>query len=88
MNASALRHEQLHFDITKVVMDRLIEKLRKIEANTMDDLSSMIQYEYLESFREMNKLQQQYDDESRHNLDRVGQAKWEEKVQNWLKEGS
>ncbi|WP_055143191.1 hypothetical protein [Jiulongibacter sediminis] len=88
LNSSALRHEQLHFDITKVVMDRLIEKLKKIEANTMDDLSSMIQYEYLQSFREMNKLQQQYDDESRHNLDRAGQAKWEEKVQNWLREGS
>ena len=88
MNASALQHEQLHFDITKVVMDRLLDKLKKIEANTMDDLSSIIQYEYLQSFREMNKLQQEYDEESRHNLDKAGQMKWENKVQNWLKEGS
>lgn len=85
--ASGLRHEQLHFDITKVVMDRLLEKLRNIDARTMDDLSSMIQYEYLQSFREMNKLQEQYDEESRHNLDKAGQARWEQKVQRWLRDG-
>ncbi|AWV98234.1 hypothetical protein [Arcticibacterium luteifluviistationis] len=87
-NKESLEHEQIHFDITKVVMDRLIVKLREINANTMDDLSSYIQYEYLQAFREMNKLQDAYDSESNHNLNKVKQAEWAKKVKDWLAEGN
>ena len=79
-----LEHEQLHFDITQVVMNRLIERLKLIEAGTMDDLHSQIQYEYLEAFKEMNRLQEEYDSESNHNLNSPGQLKWKLKVSEWL----
>jgi hypothetical protein len=46
----------------------------------------MIQYEYLESYREMNQLQKQYDSESNHSLYRQSQADWELKVKKWLSE--
>ncbi|WP_341224453.1 hypothetical protein [uncultured Arcticibacterium sp.] len=85
-NKESLEHEQIHFDITKVVMDRLIMKLRNIQATTMDDLNSYIQYEYLEAFREMNKLQEAYDAESNHNLNKVKQAEWARRVSGWLSE--
>lgn len=85
-NRESLEHEQIHFDITKVVMDRLIVKLRNIKATTMDDLNSHIQYEYLEAFKEMNRLQDAYDTESNHNLNKVKQAEWARKVSTWLKE--
>ncbi len=85
-NASGLNHEQIHFDITKVVMDRLLNRLRKLEANSMDDLSSMIQYEYLEAYKEMNKVQEAYDLESNHNLNEGGQEAWAQKVATWLRE--
>ncbi|MGR3809051.1 hypothetical protein [Jiulongibacter sp. NS-SX5] len=83
---SALRHEQLHFDITMVIMNDLISKLRKIEAYTVDDLSSMIQYQYLESFREMNRLQKEYDLETGHSTNSTAQLLWERKVASWLKD--
>lgn len=86
-DVSGLAHEQLHFDITKVVMDRLLRKLSHIEAKTMDDLSSIIQWEYLEAYKEMNRLQDAYDLETNHNLNKGKQAEWSKKVQVWLLEG-
>ncbi len=85
---AALEHEQIHFDITQVIMNRLINKLRNIEANSIDDLNSMIQYEYLESFKEMNRMQEQYDNESDHNLYKPGQLKWKLQVKEWLSPGN
>jgi hypothetical protein len=85
-NISGLEHEQIHFDITKVVMDRLLSRLQKLNANSMDDLSSMIQYEYLESYKEMNRLQEAYDSESNHNLNERGQEEWAIQVATWLRE--
>jgi hypothetical protein len=81
---SSLEHEQIHFDITQVIMLRLMDRLKNLEARTMDDLNSMIQYEYLEAFKEMNRLQEQYDKESRHNLNKPGQIKWKLQVYEWL----
>jgi hypothetical protein len=68
-------------------MDRLLRKLQNIEAKTMDDLSSMIQYEYLEAYKEMNRIQDAYDLETNHNLNKTKQAEWARTVQVWLLEG-
>jgi hypothetical protein len=81
-----LSHEQLHFDITKVVVERFKKKIATMKADLVIDLNSMIQYEYLESYREMNRLQNQYDNETQHSLNRNMQAEWERKVKTWLEE--
>ncbi|HEY1054654.1 MAG TPA: hypothetical protein VGE24_05945 [Emticicia sp.] len=57
-----------------------------MRAESIEDLKSMIQYEYLESYREMNRLQKEYDEESRHSLDTFKQAEWAQKVKMWLSE--
>lgn len=85
-NDYSLAHEQLHFDITKLVVERFKKKVKGMRAESIEDLNSMIQYEYLESYREMNKLQREYDDESRHSLDTFKQAEWVQKVKMWLSE--
>ncbi|RYU92924.1 DUF922 domain-containing protein [Emticicia agri] len=82
----SLAHEQLHFDITKLVVERFKKKVKAMHAESIDDLNSMIQYEYLESYREMNRLQKEYDDETRHSLDTFKQAEWAQKIKMWLKE--
>lgn len=82
----SLAHEQLHFDITKLVVERFKKKVKTMQAESIEDLNSMIQYEYLESYREMNRLQKEYDEESRHSLDTFKQAEWVEKVRVWLDE--
>ena len=82
----ALAHEQLHFDIAKLVTERFKKKIASMKADLVIDLNSMIQYEYLESYREMNHLQKQYDNETQHSIDRQKQAQWQEKVSRWLEE--
>jgi hypothetical protein len=82
----SLAHEQLHFDITKLVVERFKKKVKAMQAESIEDLNSMIQYEYLESYREMNRLQKEYDEESHHSLDTFKQAEWAQKVKMWLSE--
>jgi hypothetical protein len=82
----SLAHEQLHFDITKLVVERFKKKVSLLDADLIIDLNSMIQYEYLESYREMNQLQRQFDDETNHSVNRPMQAEWESKVKKWLKD--
>ncbi len=88
LNDYALAHEQLHFDIAKLVTERFKKKIASMQADLVIDLNSMIQYEYLESYREMNQLQKQYDLDSNHSLYRQGQVDWEIKVKKWLNENS
>lgn len=80
----ALRHEQLHFDITKLVAERFKQKVLSEELPP-DDYDSRLQYIYLDSFREMNKMQEQYDGETQHSLVRSEQNRWDEKVTLALK---
>lgn len=82
----ALAHEQLHFDIAKLVTERFKKKIANMTADLVVDLNSMIQYEYLESYREMNRLQKQYDGETQHSINKRMQAEWEVRVRDWLKE--
>jgi len=78
-NAGTLRHEQIHFDITRLVVEKFKERLRKAEL-TFEDYDSEIQYQFLEAFREMNRDQEQYDGETGHGLNEGVQAAWDKKV--------
>lgn len=78
-NAGTLRHEQIHFDITRLVVEKFKERLRKAEL-TIEDYDSEIQYQFLESFREMNRDQEQYDGETGHGLNAGAQAAWDQKI--------
>ncbi|MFN8356659.1 MAG: hypothetical protein U0Y10_19550 [Spirosomataceae bacterium] len=80
----SLRHEQLHFDITKLVAERFKQKILEEELPP-DDYDSRLQYIYLDSFREMNRLQEQYDAETQHSIVRSEQNKWDNKITNELK---
>ncbi|SMO83654.1 DUF922 domain-containing protein [Solitalea koreensis] len=75
-----LAHEQLHFDIARIAAENFKNKLKVREDFNYQDADSIMQYEYLEAYREMNKLQDAYDTETRHGLDKEAQAKWQKKV--------
>lgn len=85
-NDYALRHEQLHFDIAQVVMNRYKKKVMEISESTPDDLSSRIQYEYLEAYREMNRLQKEYDTATNHGLNVQLQQDWDRQITTWKNE--
>ncbi|NIJ54111.1 DUF922 domain-containing protein [Dyadobacter arcticus] len=78
-NAGTLRHEQIHFDITRLVVEKFKDRLRKAEL-TIEDYDSEIQYQFLEAFREMNQDQERYDGETGHGLNAGAQAAWDKKV--------
>lgn len=81
-----LKHEQTHFDIARISAERFKKKLDKLEL-TVSDHDSQIQYQFLESYREMNHLQKAYDRDTRHGLNPEEQRRWEEMVKNELEGG-
>ena len=85
-NPEVLKHEQTHFDIARISAERFKKKLDKLEL-TVEDHDSQIQYQFLDSYREMNHLQKAYDSDTRHGLNPVEQRRWEEMVKNELEGG-
>ncbi|MDO6391825.1 hypothetical protein Q4E40_16935 [Pontibacter sp. BT731] len=79
-----LNHEQRHFDIVKLVSERFKQKI-KPEELSLADYNSNIQYLFIESFREMNQLQDQYEAETRHGLDKAAQDSWNQRLDKELK---
>jgi hypothetical protein len=78
-DAYGLNHEQRHFDIVKLVAERFKQKVQP-DSLSLEDYNSIIQYQYLESFREMNRLQEQYDGETGHGLNQAVQEKWNQRI--------
>ncbi len=74
-NDYGLAHEQLHFDITKLVVERFKENLLQEEMDP-SNYDAQIGYWYIETYREMNKLQEQYDSETSHGQNKAAQARW------------
>lgn len=83
---SALAHEQIHFDIARVISERFKKRILELEAETIDDLNSLIQYEYIDFYREMNQMQKAYDAETNHSLNAIRQTEWAEKISKQLQE--
>jgi hypothetical protein len=83
-DAYGLEHEQRHFDIVKLVVERFKRKIRS-DKLSLKSYNSEIQYEYIESFREMNRLQEQYDGETRHGLDQAAQERWNRRLEHELR---
>lgn len=78
-NAYALNHEQRHFDIVKIIVERFKRKIHP-DSLTLDDYNSITQYQFIESYREMNRMQNQYDNETNHSIDQAAQERWNQKI--------
>jgi hypothetical protein len=79
-----LDHEQTHFNITQLVAEKFKERLHE-EALPPQDYDSRIQFLYLDYYRMINRMQNIYDDETRHGVNKTEQARWEKYVENELK---
>jgi hypothetical protein len=80
-----LNHEQRHFDIVKIVTEHFKQKL-KTENLTPANYEGIINVDYLDAYREMDAIQKQYDDETRHGADQAEQGRWNEKIDKELRE--
>jgi hypothetical protein len=71
----SLNHEQRHFDLVKLISERFKAKLLSEKLNP-DNYEGIINFEYLEFYREMNHLQQRYDQETNHGINKAKQDEW------------
>lgn len=83
-SAHTLEHEQVHFDITRLVAERFRKKILQLPL-TMEDHDSRIQYEYLESFREMNRLQEEFDNDVHSGQNALRQQQWRDRIRQALR---
>lgn len=79
-NAYYLAHEQRHFDLVKIVAERF-RRHATADSLTVEDYNSILQRQYLRSFMEMNRVQEQYDAETRHGLDAAAQQRWDQQIE-------
>jgi len=82
-NDYTLNHEQRHFDIARIAAGHFKQK---INANnlTVTNFEGIINSEYLEAYREMSKLQKEYDNDTRHGADASAQQRWNERLSTEL----
>jgi hypothetical protein len=71
----SLNHEQRHFDLVKLISERFKSKLLSEKLNP-DNYEGIINFEYLEYYREMNRLQERYDQETNHGSNKAMQDEW------------
>jgi hypothetical protein len=78
-----LNHEQRHFDVAKIVTEQFKKKIQQASLNP-DTYEAVINMQYLDSYRDMNKLQKDYDNETSHGLNRTAQQKWNQRIDDLL----
>tara|TARA_R110002072_G_scaffold3334_1_gene24464 strand:+ start:28723 stop:29817 length:1095 start_codon:yes stop_codon:yes gene_type:complete len=82
-NDYANNHEQRHFDLTRIAADRMISRLKNVELEpflfeaTLNDI-------YLDAYREMNRLQELYDSQTRNGINSEKQADWNQIIRKAL----
>lgn len=73
-----LKHEQLHFDITELHARKLRKKLAGIDPTSLNkNAKGNINRIYQEIEKERKMMQLQFDKESKHSLDKEGEAYWQ-----------
>ena len=70
-----LNHEQRHFDLVAIVGKRFEQKIKATKL-PIDNFDGLINVKFYESFREMNDLQKQYDNETEHGINKSKQQEW------------
>ncbi|GAB2772680.1 hypothetical protein GCM10027175_07920 [Hymenobacter latericoloratus] len=81
--AEHLNHEQRHFDIVRLVAERFRRKASP-DSLTVEDYNSILQLQYLKSFTEMNRLQEQYDAETHGSP--LAQERWNRRIEEELRQ--
>lgn len=85
-NDHLLRHEQLHFDITELHARKLRKKVAEINISQLGkDPRIVITRVYQSVEKERSAMQQKFDRESKHNLDKDAEARWQQFVRAELK---
>jgi len=79
----ALNHEQHHFDVTYIITNLFIQKLKQAKF-TRNNYDVVIDKIYLESCAELEKMQNDYDGQTRNGRLKNMQSEWNEKIETKL----
>lgn len=84
VNAHILRHEQLHFDITELHARRFRQRISKIKAST-PRLKKQLNDLYKATRIASSQMQNLYDEETNHSINKEQQKKWDDYIVAELK---
>ena len=79
-----LLHEQVHFDITRLGAESFIKQLVNSKF-TKDNYNQVLDAVFDKSYNENIALQEQYDRETQHSINRPVQLKWNDKIAEEIK---
>ena len=79
-----LNHEQRHFDITKIISQDFKRRLQ-VQKLTPDNYEAIINMQYLDSLRDLDAMQKQYDGETAHGTNFAAQSAWNSRIDSELK---
>ena len=79
-----LLHEQVHFDITRLGAENFIKELLNAKF-TKDNYNQVLDSVFDKSYAENFALQQQYDKETQHSINRQVQLQWNDKIAGEIK---
>jgi len=74
-----LLHEQVHFDITRLGAENFIREIVNAKF-TRDNYNKVLDSVFDKSYNENIALQDQYDTESQHSINKPVQLKWNDKI--------
>ncbi len=80
----ALNHEQHHFDVTWIVANNFFKKLKAANFS-WQNYNSLLDKIYTDSMKELEKMQNQYDGETRNGRVNSEQIRWNKKITDQLK---
>lgn len=80
-----LKHEQGHFDLTEIYARKMRKELQG-RSFTLDNFQKDFKKIYDKNVEELDKVQEQYDDETNHHINKEEQVKWNSKIEQDLKD--
>ena len=84
-NDYILRHEQLHFDIAEIYARKIRKELNEADI-TVQNLQAKVDKIYNKNWSALTKMQRDYDQETKHSINKKEQAEWDAKITDLLKE--
>ena len=79
-----LKHEQGHFDIAEIFSRKLNKEIREYlaKSNKHEGLNPI----YTRVMTEKREMQEEYDEQTNHSINKSKQAQWNQKIQEMLEE--
>ena len=80
INDHILKHEQGHFDLTEYYARLLRKGVSELEFKKFSTIDAQINKLFKKYSKEADKIQDDYDEETNHSIDKEEQTRWNKKI--------